>query len=330
MTTSAGRDESTCRADSLSVAEPPGGSAPTVSELLIVEQPGPWGAAAVEDCRMNPAVKAKLQQLAGNSDLKVFLARRRDRKQLLGRRNVWFMQRTGRNVAAGHLQLPETSPVLIPWDSLREASFPETPPPGSSHSAVLGGKTDRGDDVALADEGHPIPDAARIGAAEAGSGTLRTTPFICTNGARDRCCAIEGRDLLMRLSTDVWEISHLGGHRFAPTALRFPDGLLFGRLDIPSARVVASGRTPGTSYVRGRFGRTAWQQVAELAVAEETAAELHELDSAGEPGSTFVSDGHGTTWRVSLTRHGLAPRRASCDKDPVDDQVWIPTAVSPA
>jgi hypothetical protein len=62
--------------------------------------------------------------------------------------------------------------------------------------------------------------------------------LICTNGKRDQCCAIFGRDLISQskemLSPDLFgqilECSHLGGHRFAPTAIWLPENLVLGRL----------------------------------------------------------------------------------------------------
>ncbi|MDN5860283.1 MAG: sucrase ferredoxin, partial [Pseudonocardia sp.] len=45
--------------------------------------------------------------------------------------------------------------------------------------------------------------------------------LVCTHGRRDRCCALDGRALAAAVRSigepDVWECSHLGGHRFAPT-----------------------------------------------------------------------------------------------------------------
>lgn len=269
----------TCRTDSLSVAEPLGGTAPTESRLLIVEQPGPWGSAAVQESRMVPLVREKLEQLENTKDIKVFLARRQDRKRLDDHRNVWFMRRVGRRVAAGHFQIPEDSPISLP-----EVWLPE-----SSPSPVL---------------------------------------FICTNGARDQCCAVEGRRLIRLLGVQVWEISHLGGHRFAPTAIRFPDGLLFGRLSATSAVGLVSGRSPEPSHIRGRFGRSSWQQVAELMVSARTGILLHELDSSGDPASTTVSDDNGASWEAKLSQRDLEPRRVSCNRDPVTDRAWAPSLAS--
>lgn len=95
-----------------------------------------------------------------------------------------------------------------------------------------------------------------------GEPVAEPTLFLCTNGARDRCCALEGRPLLDALRRDpaladrVWECSHLGGHRFAATALRLPDRMVFGRLTGPVAREVLAGAAP-QGHVRGRAGGTA-------------------------------------------------------------------------
>jgi hypothetical protein len=57
--------------------------------------------------------------------------------------------------------------------------------------------------------------------------------LVCAHGRRDRCCAQHGsavyRSLQARLG-DVWQTSHLGGHRFAACVLSLPDGLMYGRL----------------------------------------------------------------------------------------------------
>ena len=289
---------------------------------------------------MDPTVKAELEQLATTTDIKVFLARRQDRKQLNGSRYVWWMHRVGRNVAAGHIEIAEDAPVMLPEVSLPDGArpddtfpddtFPGTSLPGTTSSSVERGTQPGGEDLTQTGRQRLNPDPTRTESSIADPGILPPILFVCTNGARDRCCAVEGRELVKRLSLDVWEISHLGGHRFAPTALRFPDGLLFGRLNPTSARELVSMANPGPSHTRGRFGRNPWQQVAELSVADKTGILLHDLDSSGEPGNTTVSDSRGTTWEVSLSQRELAPRRVSCDKEPGTDRVWVPTVVSSA
>lgn len=65
--------------------------------------------------------------------------------------------------------------------------------------------------------------------------------FVCTHGSRDKCCARYGyrlyREALNIVNTlslshvRVWQTSHIGGHRFAPTAIDFPEGRYYGHLD---------------------------------------------------------------------------------------------------
>lgn len=65
--------------------------------------------------------------------------------------------------------------------------------------------------------------------------------LICTHGSHDKCCARYGNpfyfnaiSIVSHLKLDnirIWKSSHFGGHRFAPTAIDFPDGRYYGLLD---------------------------------------------------------------------------------------------------
>ncbi|MBW4646769.1 MAG: sucrase ferredoxin [Goleter apudmare HA4340-LM2] len=65
--------------------------------------------------------------------------------------------------------------------------------------------------------------------------------LICTHGSHDKCCAKYGNsfyfqaiDIIANLSLDhvrIWRSSHIGGHRFAPTAIDLPAGRYYGALD---------------------------------------------------------------------------------------------------
>jgi hypothetical protein len=96
--------------------------------------------------------------------------------------------------------------------------------------------------------------------------------LVCANGRRDPCCGHAGRRLADRLRAGsvgerVLTSTHLGGHRFAPTALLLPHGVLHGRLDEDAALAVlasaALGRTP-TETLRGFSHQTEPAQVAEV------------------------------------------------------------------
>ncbi|MGJ3238644.1 MAG: sucrase ferredoxin [Anaerolineae bacterium] len=65
---------------------------------------------------------------------------------------------------------------------------------------------------------------------------------ICTNGKRDICCAKYGialyNAMVLRGGQQVWQSSHIGGHRFAGTLYCFPDAICYGYLDADDAEAV--------------------------------------------------------------------------------------------
>jgi len=61
-----------------------------------------------------------------------------------------------------------------------------------------------------------------------------TDVLVCTHGTRDSCCGSLGTRLWKDADgaqVPVWRTSHTGGHRFAPTAVTFPDGNYWAFLD---------------------------------------------------------------------------------------------------
>jgi len=65
--------------------------------------------------------------------------------------------------------------------------------------------------------------------------------IVCTHGSHDKCCARYGSPFYCQALSTVsklglnnvrmWKASHFGGHRFAPTAIDFPDGRYYGVLN---------------------------------------------------------------------------------------------------
>lgn len=95
----------------------------------------------------------------------------------------------------------------------------------------------------------------RLGGAE------RTDPvfLVCTNGARDRCCAERGRAvagaLAQALGEAAWECSHIGGDRFAGNLVCFPHGIYYGRVAPHEATALAIRYQEGgidLDHYRGR------------------------------------------------------------------------------
>lgn len=155
------------------------------------------------------------------------------------------------------------------------------------------------------------------------------TYLVCTNGARDQCCAIRGAAVVKALAAArpgaVYESSHLGGHRFAANLLVLPDGLCFGRLDVRSAVALVdeldAGRLP-LEHFRGRTSLTEERQAAEVLVRRELGLERLD-DVTFVEGTTFaLADGRRATVRVRGDR--LEQRPFSCR----EDKLSSPTAWS--
>ncbi|MFN8608256.1 MAG: sucrase ferredoxin [Vulcanimicrobiota bacterium] len=62
------------------------------------------------------------------------------------------------------------------------------------------------------------------------------TLLVCTHGSRDACCGWLGVRLAGALRQAghqrVWEVSHIGGHRFAPTLWHLPEWRVYGRVNL--------------------------------------------------------------------------------------------------
>ena len=101
-----------------------------------------------------------------------------------------------------------------------------------------------------------------------------TDLLVCTHGARDACCGSLGTRLWRDLEIDgiqVWRTSHTGGHRFAPTAITFPDGYCWAYLNASLLEGIVHRSVPSriaASHVRGCVGFDPLIQVADAAVLE--------------------------------------------------------------
>lgn len=215
----------------------PLGTGSAIRSWLLVEHPGPWP----EDVRerllsaaLSPARGARLQHLWVAEGLRPLVIRRPGRA---GRRS----------------QGPRT--VLV--------------------GSTIGGHRwlERLTITDLADLGGLDLDALAAGRPGHGEPVDGPVFCVCTQSSVDACCAVRGRTVVAALAQthpeQTWEVTHLGGCRFASNLLVLPDGVMHGRLDPQGASGVAeaaaAGRVaPGT--LRGRTGAGRWAGGAEVAV----------------------------------------------------------------
>jgi hypothetical protein len=280
-----------CVSASRALAEPLAATAATARTWLLLEQPGPWGAKAFTSSHLNPELGRALEGRADETDVRLALIRQpgRDGGGLRTSRRRVFVAHT----VPGASWIRE-APVADPRELL-DLDF-----------AALG----RGEHESFGSiyDGPPLA-------------------LVCTNGKRDRCCAVLGRPLAAELVASghdqVWEVTHLGGHRFSPTMLVLPYGYTYGRLDPGTAKEVLGATHEGRMMLSGCRGRSAWQrpgQAAELAVREligEEIADAIAVCPAVEWGTGYwtvgVTHADGRAWMVTVEqRQPEPPRPESC------------------
>lgn len=100
--------------------------------------------------------------------------------------------------------------------------------------------------------------------------------LVCTHGKHDRCCAkfgfaaykaIQAEAQKYDAAFDVWEITHLGGCRFAGGALVLPEGRKYGRLEPSDAAGFLASEAEDRPFLpayRGSTSLSAPAQVAEV------------------------------------------------------------------
>lgn len=229
-------EPASCSASSARLGEPLAGTAPVARLWLAVEQAGPWGARALTESHFPRELGRALNLKAEAAGARIALIRR----------------------PGQHAEHDPAAP--------RRVFLADTRP---DHASLRSWTVD--DPATLLDLDFDAPDKPLH---EAGPLLL-----VCTNGKRDTCCALSGRALVGWLAENspvdaasVWESDHLGGHRFAPTAVVLPTGYVYGRLDGPAAldilRDTAAGRVGGP-LCRGRSTWSRPGQAAELALRDE-------------------------------------------------------------
>jgi (2Fe-2S) ferredoxin len=277
-----------CAAASLLRDEPVLGTATHVRTWLLLEHVGPWGDKALRDARLPDGLGAELQRRAAEHRAKVLLIRR-------------------------YKSAPD-------GDGLRVFA-------------------------AYADPVSPRLEAGRIadprevldvdlGALRRG-GTSGLTPYdgslfcVCTNGRHDACCAEKGRPVAKALDQahpeETWEVSHVGGDRFAANLVVLPHGLYYGRLDPASAISVAGAHLSGEldlDHLRGRSSYPMAVQAAEIQLRRELGVTRRDdvvfadrSTDADLTTATFVVAGAAYDVQVRAVRDGVARLTCKAGRD---------------
>jgi len=301
------------------------GTAPAAMFWVALEQNGPWGARAATQSHLDPVLGKVLDRMCQDAAGRFILIRRPG---------------THSDVHDGNSQRVHTQRVYVagglagrPW--LLEADLDD--PARLARLAGLQMNT-----LHLED-----PGGAGIDAIRGILPRLKPSPgpvlMICTNSRRDVCCSVRGRPVAIESASQrpgqVWECSHTGGHRLAPTGVLLPHGQTFGRLSSRSAVAAVDAATRdevptellGATYDRGRSHLTAPGQAAESVVRQQIQEPgLLALSTTATPRpgqenawQCRVSHVDGRHWDVVAARGpSEVDLPESCGKEPVPTWQW--------
>jgi len=288
------------------------GTAPAARFWVALEQNGPWGRDAATQSRLDPKLGSALDRACQGANGRFMLIRRpsaHSHAQAGQPQRVYLAGGLADRRWLLQADLDDPARLLrLPWTALGD-----------------------GDIAAVHDT---LPEFERC-----------PTPvlLVCANSRRDVCCAVRGRPVALQSSAQrpgrVWECSHTGGHRFAPTGVLLPLGQTFARLSGTSAvaaiDAATNGEVPtellGSAYDRGRSHLSPPAQAAESMVRQQIQEPiLHALSTtaAPQPGrenawQCRVSHVDGRHWDVIAVREsGGDDRPESCGKAPVPTWQW--------
>ncbi|GGO74530.1 sucrase ferredoxin [Nocardioides deserti] len=287
-----------CSVASLGRDEEPAGTASTVRAFLLLEHPGPWGVDALRDARLPDGLGPRIAAAAAASRVRPLLVRRPGRT-----RGATTGASTGARTGDG---LRVFAASCLPGATRLESGTVTDP-----HEVL---------DLDLA--------SLRAGGSSGLDPHDGTVLAVCTHGRHDACCAELGRPVAAALAAahpeETWEVSHIGGDRYAGNLLALPDGLYYGRLDPAAALTVAAAHARDHLELDHLRGRTAYPmavQAAEVALRRhlgETRRDAVRWTGRSVEGPatnqvmTAVFDVAGRTWSVRVRTVQGPPARLTC------------------
>lgn len=204
------------------------GTASRVRRWLLVEQPGPWGAQALLESRMDEVVAQTLRSHARRSGARVVLIRRPRWEAEAGRR-AYMVHSDRRSAWVEQVSLDDPRELTrLPLERLGDARPPGLgePGPAAIHLVCTNGRHD----PCCADFGRPVVRALQ----DAGV-------------------------------PEVWESSHVGGDRFAANVVCLPTGTYYGRVPPDDAARILAEHDEGLLELDCYRGRSCYPPMVQAA-----------------------------------------------------------------
>ena len=225
------------------------GTAGHYQTYVLIECPLPWPAAAFDSPSIPPELRHYVKAASANKSVR-FLCINRGISDTSKQTTLLIYEQQPTGKTRLPIQNSTEQPVVI---SAASHLTGENPTDGSYTQGY------RGYEFNLTSLDQVAPCLAAYWQNKASQSTKtpelgqridRQDILICTHGMRDRCCAKLGQPIFRSAkrmaekgilpNVRVWRSSHIGGHRFAPTAITLPDGRYYGRLSFSALQAIVT------------------------------------------------------------------------------------------
>ncbi len=283
------------------------GTAFPAGQVLLVEQPGPWGRTGLKESHFDPVVAAALETKVSRHGIRVLAIRK---------------------------------PGRTPRGAGRRWGYADCRP--GRERLVWGGYTDDAELLAFDPEAVAAGARPTVGGT-AGQTDAAPAYLVCAHSKHDTCCALRGRPVAAALADQrpghVWECSHVGGERFAANVLVLPLGMMYGRVLPFAAAEFAAAADEGRvidALLRGRIGLVPVVQAAlafthaQLAIFEASALTVRGWrKTAPLEAVVTLATPHGPV-RVTVEIEKALPHNLTCHAGaPAPALIYRPVAIVP-
>ncbi len=271
-------------------AEPMAGTADTVDAWLCLEYRPTWKARAQSDNSLSKGTRAWLEQtLAG-------------------------FQAGGLKCRPQFIRQPETESDSVRLLLSIGGQTYQWSEPGYDYLACLDLPA-----LVAAEKNSP-------GVLAAAAEPLREPQYlVCTNGQRDLCCARFGLPvyaaLKERVGARAWQVTHLGGHRFAPNLLTLPDACLYGRVGVADLDAFLGATEQGRlafPHLRGRTCYPPAVQAAEVLLGMDALRLLHVEEAGDATQVRFAADARTHSIRIRKSAAAQLVLKSCADGEEVE------------
>jgi len=134
--------------------------------------------------------------------------------------------------------------------------------------------------------------------------------LVCTHARHDACCGVRGRPVAAALAEarpdEVWECTHVGGHRFAANLVLPLDGTYYGRVEAETVADIVDAHVEKSEISADHVRGFSWMAPAAQAVAVEAHRRWGPAGANDIEAASVVALGS-DRWRVELTCGEVLP-----------------------